>query len=217
MATTGLLGFNSTLQTNSTLLTGASSISKQGSPWYKLAPDAMATIGAAAGIYGGITSAYGAFASARSTKNTLEFQARMSEINARTAESQAQSILMQAERQIGQVTLRAGKVASSQKASQAARGIAMGEGNAAEEIATTHLMKEIDALTINANAVRAAGAARTQSVNYENQALLTSTSADTISPMMSAVPSLLNSASTVAGSWYSGSRSAKIAAALGIE
>lgn len=186
-------------------------------PWYKASPQDMATIGAVGSIYGGIVSAFGAYSSARSTKNTLEFQAKMSEINARQAENQAQSILYAGERQIGQITLRAGKVKSAQKASMAANGIDLGEGNAAEVVATTDLMKEIDSLTINANTVRQAWAARTQSVNYENQALLSRTSADTISPMMAAAPSMLNTATTVASSWYSNSRSAKLAAALGIE
>ena len=42
---------------------------------FSISPDNMATVGAVAGIFGGINSAYGAFASARSTKNQLEFQA----------------------------------------------------------------------------------------------------------------------------------------------
>jgi len=202
----------------STLLTSpAAAPVAPSSSMFSISPANMATVGAVAGIFGGINSAYGAFASARSTKNQLEFQARMSEINARMAESQAQSILLSGERQIGQLTLRAGKVASSQKASQAARGIAMGEGSAAEEIATTHLMKEIDSLTINANAVRQAWAARSQGVNYSNQAMMSEASASGISPVSSAGTSLVSSATTVASSWYNSSRSAKIAAALGIE
>lgn len=206
----------SKLGDNFTLLTGPSTVMPVSTTFKPSAAD-MATVGLVGGIFGGINSAYGAFASARSTKNQLEFQAKMSEINARQAEQQAQSIMYSAERQIGQVTLKAGKVKSSQKASMAANGIALGEGNAAETVATTDLMKEIDALTINANAVRAAAAARSQSVNYSNQALLSQTSSDTINPMSAGATSMINSATTVASSWYNSSRSAKIAAALGIE
>lgn len=204
------------LGSGSTLLTGPSATAPSSS-MFSMSAGNMATLGAVAGVFGGISSAYGAFASARSTKNQLEFQAKMSEINARQAEQQAQSIMYSAERQIGQVTLKAGKVKSSQKASMAANGIALGEGSAAETIATTDLMKEIDALTINANAVRAAAAARSQSVNYSNQALISDATAAGISPMTAGATSMLNSATTVASSWYSSSRSAKIAAALGIE
>lgn len=205
------------LGSGSTLLTGPSATPAPSSSMFNISAENMATVGLVGGIFGGISSAYGAFASARSTKNQLEFQAKMSEINARQAEQQAQSIMYSAERQIGQVTLKAGKVKSSQKASMAANGIALGEGNAAETVATTDLMKEIDALTINANAVRAAAAARSQSVNYSNQALLSQTSSDTINPMSAGATSMINSATTVASSWYNSSRSAKIAAALGIE
>lgn len=177
-------------------------------------PSSMATMGLVGGVFGAVQSAYGAFSTARATKQNLEFQSQMSEINARMAENQAQSIMLQGERAIGQVGLKAGKVKSSQKASQAARGIVIGEGSAAEEVATTELMAKIDSLTINANTVQAANAARTQSVNYANQSLLQGTSASSISPMSSAATSLVGSATTVANAWYTNTQQAKLAALL---
>lgn len=201
----------------STLLGGAPASAPATSSGFNISPQTMSTVGAIMGVAGGIQAGFGAYFSAKSTANNLEFQAKMSEINARAAEVQAQSIMDQGQKAIGQVTMKAGKVVSAQKVSQASRGIAMGEGSAAEEVATTELMKEIDKYTINANAVRAAEAARMQKVNYMNDSLLKNTTADTISPFSSAATSLMSSASTVASSWYNSSRSAKIAAALGIE
>lgn len=167
------------------------------------------------GIIGGIGSAYSAFAQARSMEQNLKFQADMAAINARMAEGTAQSILAQGEKAQGQVGLRAGKVTSAQKAGQGARGVAIGEGNAAEEVATTNLMKETDMLTINANAVRQAMAARTQAVNAQNESLMKGTTADGISPFSAAATSLVGSAATVANSWYSNSRMSRLAELLG--
>ncbi len=157
----------------------------------------------------------------QSQKLSYENKQFMSDLNARQMEQQAQTILLAGERQIGQVTLRAGKVKSATKASQAARGIALGVGSAAEEIATIDLMKETDALTINANAVRAAWAARIQGTNYSNEALMAGVSANNmgaaanqVNPFASAYTSLLGSASTAASSWYQNQRLNAIAARI---
>ena len=165
---------------------------------------------------GAVQSAVGAYYQASSAKYQLqsqqlgfEFNQKMADINARQMENQAQFYMLQGERQIGTLTMRAGKIRSAQKASQAARGISLGYGSTAEEIATTDLMKETDAITINVNATRAAGAARTQKVNFENQSLLSGVSASNtvamanlVNPWASAGTSMLQSASTVASTWY---------------
>ena len=96
----------------------------------------------------------------------------------------------------------AGKVKASQKVSQAARGVQIGVGSAAEEIATTDLMKEADMLTINANATRQAWAARMQATGYASESLMQGTSAESLSPASAAFSSLLTSAAAVAPQWY---------------
>lgn len=154
-------------------------------------------------IFGAINGMVGSYFGAKSQKSNLEFQADMAAINARMAETQAQSILRAGEKAQGQIGLRAGKVMGSQRASQAARGIVAGEGSAAEEIATTQLMKETDMLTINANAVQQAWAARMQGVNSSNQAPMANATASGISPFASAATSLISSGSQVAPQWYS--------------
>lgn len=165
---------------------------------------------------GAVQSAVGAYYQASSAKYQLQsqqlgfqFNQQMADINARQMENQAQWYMLQGERQIGTLTMRAGKIRSSQRASQAARGIVAGVGSAAEEIATTDLMKETDAITININATRAANAARTQKVNFENTSLMAGVSANNagsmanlVNPWSSAGASLMSSASSVAGTWY---------------
>ena len=163
---------------------------------------ALSIFGAVAGVLGAVNSAYGAYASARSTRQGLKYQAAMSALNAEQAEKTAQSVLRAGEQAQSQVAMRAGKVKAAQKVSQAARGVQIGVGSAAEEIATTDLMKEADMLTINANATRQAWAARMQAANYANESLMQGTSAESLSPASAAFSSLLTSASAVAPQWY---------------
>ena len=163
---------------------------------------ALSIFGSVAAVFGAINSAYGAYSSARSTKSSLEYQSAMSALNAEQAEKTAQSVLQAGEQAQSQVALRAGKVKASQKVSQAARGVQIGVGSAAEEIATTDLMKEADMLTINANATRQAWAARMQATGYASESLMQGTSAESLSPASAAFSSLLTSAAAVAPQWY---------------
>jgi hypothetical protein len=167
-------------------------------------------------IFGAITGAMGTMYSGQIAKMNMRGQAEIAEINARMAESQAQSLLEQGNREIGRMTMQAGKVKSAQKAAMAANGIDIGVGSAAETTATTDIVKELDALTINSNATRAAWAARTQSVAYSNQAIASRAGADAINPGIAAFGSLMNSAGSVASSWYRDRRSSQLAAALGL-
>lgn len=177
-------------------------------------------LGAVAGlvnsIIGGVTSVVGAYQYADRLKKNLEFQsvvsafnARISALNLDLSEKTAQQYLRAGEQAQMQVSLKAAKVKGAQKASQGARGVQIGVGSAAEEVATTDLMKEIDRNTINANTVREAWNQRlagvlgqTATVNYTNAAAMQSASAESISPWAAAGTSLLKSATTVAGQWY---------------
>jgi hypothetical protein len=180
------------------------------------------TVGPILAIAGMASSAIGAYYSAKTQQYqlnsqalTMDFQKSMSELNAKNAEFTAQTILESGQRQIGAATMRAGNIKGSAKASMAARGIQAGVGSAADVIATTDLIKEVDVNTINARSVQAAEAQRMQKVNLENQAMMSGVSADnarmgasTINPFMSTTGSLLGSASTVATAYYSDKRMA---------
>lgn len=153
-------------------------------------------------IGGGVTSAVGSYYGAQGQKVALKSQAAIADVNARIAELGAQSALNQGQQQVGALTLKAGQLKSSQRASMAANGIDLGVGNAAEVLASTDIMKEIDKNTVEANAVRNAWGYRTQAVNYQNEALMKRTAANGINPGMSAATSLLSSAGKVSDSWY---------------
>jgi len=182
-------------------------------------------------IGGAVTGAIGSYYAAQSQKaqldsqaSSMRFQSDISELNAAQAEFTAQQIMRAGNLKQGQISLRAGKIKSSQRASMAARGIDLGVGSAVETIATTDLMKEIDMLTVNADTVRSAESARQQRQNYLTASAMQDVSASnlagsasTISPFMAAGTSILGSAGSVANAWYQDRKLAAIASRLGIE
>lgn len=179
--------------------------------------DALGYAGIATGLIGAVSSVMGAYSAANSLKKNMEFQslisaanARISALNLDLSEKTAQQYLRAGEQAQMQVSLKAAKIKGAQKAGQGARGVQIGVGSAAEEVATTDLMKQIDRNTINANAVREAWNQRlagvmgqTQTVNYNIKSSIESVTAEGISPFAAAGTALMNSASSVASSWYS--------------
>jgi hypothetical protein len=154
------------------------------------------------GIGGALSSGIGSFYSAKTQKYQLQAQANMADTNARIAELGAQSALNQGQQEVGSLTLQAGKLKSTQRASMAANGIDLGVGNAAEVQASTDIMKEIDTNTVTANALRSAWGYRMQSTNFQNEALTARGASKSISPWMSGAGSLMTGAGQVAQNWY---------------
>ena len=126
----------------------------------------------------------------------------MSRINARIAELGARSAFERGQKEVASLTMQAGQLKARQRASMAANGIDLGEGNAAEIQASTDLMREIDKQTIEANAVRSAWGYRTEAANLQSSAMMKEGSAAGISPFAAGASSLLTSAGQVASSWY---------------
>lgn len=167
-------------------------------------------------VAGAVQSAVGSYYQAKSAQYqyksqalTMDFQKSMSEINSRQAEFMAQQIIDVGGKEISMLKMRAGKIKGASRASMAARGVALGVGSTAEVIATTDLVAEMDALTIYANAIKSSEAARTQSINYMNQAMMQGVSAEnlrntaaSVSPFSAAMTSLSQSANTLATSWF---------------
>jgi len=153
------------------------------------------------------------------------------DFNASIAELGAQSTLEAGQRQIAAQTLKAGQLKGAQRAALAANGVDLGEGSAAEVQVSSDMLKEIDTETLRVNATRTAWGYRAQGMeaqlqselqalntrtqakvqginmrtgaaSLETDALLKSASASGISPMAAGFSSLLDSAGSVADSWY---------------
>ena len=165
-------------------------------------PAQMAQASLMGSVAGGITSAFGAFSGAQAQKSGLKAQAAIADTNARITEMSAQSTLDAGNKEIGRYTLSAGKAKGAQRAAMAANGVDLGVGNAAETLASTEIIKEIDKNQIEANSIRSAWGLRTQATNYQNEALTKRAQAGSISPFTAGATSLLGSATSVASSWY---------------
>lgn len=190
---------------------------------------AMGIAGPVLSLVGMANSAIGAYYGAKSQQLQLqsqalsyEFQSQISGINARMIESQAQQIWRAGRMQEMQAGLKAGQRQGATRASLAARGIQAGVGTAAELVATTDLMKEIDLITINSNTVRAVEAERMRKVGVEASGLMQSlsaanlsASARTISPFSSVATSLLGGATNFASAWYQDRQLAALTARMG--
>lgn len=117
-----------------------------------------------------IGNAVTAFNTSRANKVVAQYQAQIQENNARMAELSALSALNQSQWKIASITMRAGKIKSSQKVAMAANGIKVGVGSSRELLATTDLMKRIDVNTEYANGYRAAWGYRTEAIQANMKA-----------------------------------------------
>jgi hypothetical protein len=175
----------------------------------------LQNVGVLSTILGGLNSAVGSYFAAQSQQYqyksqalSLGYQADMAAINARAAEYSAESSLEAGKSQIERLTLQEGQQKASSTAAMASRGIALGQGSAAEVTASQDVVKDIDMYTISANATREAALARTQATSYRNQSLMDRTgavnaklSADSVSPFSAVSTSLINTATSVANQW----------------
>lgn len=183
-----------------------------------VAAKSMQNTGLLLGIMGGINSAVGSYYAAQSQQYQLksqalnfQYQGVMARMNSQAAERDAQSILEASKTQIGQYTMQAGQAKAGAKTEMAGRGLVLGQGSAREVEASMDIVKDVNVLNMNANAVRAAAAQRTAAQTYRSQSLLDDVSAknatrgaDSMSPFAGAFTSLLSSGSQVGMQWLAG-------------
>jgi hypothetical protein len=169
-------------------------------------PAAASVVGS---IFGAVGSMAGSYYAAKSAKSNLKFQSKMAEINARIADMGSRNEILKGQRESGRLTSKAGQVKRAQRAQLAANGVDLGVGSAVELQASTDIVKEMDALTIQANALRAAWGFKQEGLNFQNAAAIGNANANSVSPAASAFGSLVTSAPRVAEAWYRYSQGAK--------
>ncbi len=151
---------------------------------------------------GAVSGAIGSYYGAKSQKSSLKFQADMAEFNARQAEKSAQSALVAGQRQEQGVRLRTAQVKSASRVAMAANGLDLSSDTAQNILNTTDYMGEVDALTVEQNALQSAWGYRMQGVGQEISAGIMRGTAAGISPGTAATTSLIQSGGQVASSWY---------------
>ena len=100
-------------------------------------------------------SVYGAWKGGKTLDYVMKKQAQIAENNRQMAQLSAESALAQGTAQIAQITYRAGQLKSKQRVGYAQSGVAIGDGSSAEVMASTDVMKELDAGTARMNALSA--------------------------------------------------------------
>lgn len=164
----------------------------------------MCTATSALALQGGgaATSAVGAYYGAQGQKAGFEGQAAIQEINARASDEAARGALLMGERASTAQKLRSARLKATQTTTLAANGVDLGEGSPLRTLTDTDALGQLDAITIEANAVRSAWGYKTEATNYRNDALMRGAAAGAISPETAFATSLLGSAGSVASSWY---------------
>ena len=153
---------------------------------------------------GGITSAVDTYNSYRMKGESLRGEAANLQSNAELAELAAQQAQYAGQAQIAQLTLRAGQLKAKQRTGFAAHGIANNVGSAAETLATTEAMKQVDKQTARMNALQQSWGYRRRANSLAAQAQGARIVADANDDAagFGAFGSLLGTASRVAGSYY---------------
>lgn len=100
----------------------------------------------------------------------LDAQAHIARNNALMAENQAIQARYAAEWQHRKVTAKYGELKSQQKTAQAANGVAIGVGSAAETAATTDIHKFIDARQVRLNGLMESFGYKAKAASYRNKA-----------------------------------------------
>lgn len=153
--------------------------------------------------FGAGYSAVGAYNKSKADKAAYEYQAKVQENNATLAGWQAEDAITRGQVSESNQRMKTAQLKSTQRASLAARGVALDEGSPLDILTTTDVMGERDALTVRDNAAREAWALREQGKGYTSNASLLSARADSENPLMAGAGTLLTGAGSVAKQWYS--------------
>lgn len=158
----------------------------------------------------------------RSAKVEADLQAALARINARLAESAAQGVLHSGARQEQAKRLETAAFKSRQRAGFAASGVDLTSESAVNVLTSTDLIGDVDANTINANAIRAAWGYRTEGTNSQvaglmadaNGQMLTANANSNAAAIESRQPSYVTSPVGSKPVWMGSSTGSQIGASL---
>lgn len=137
---------------------------------------------------GAASQTVGSFYAAKAQRDQMKLQADMADMQARQA-------LLAGEREQQRSRMTTANLKSRQTVAMAANGVALDSGTPNAVLTSTDVMGEIDARTIEQNAVM-------QAWGYRTEAAMDRARAKSINPALSAATTLLGSATQVASTWY---------------
>ncbi len=163
-------------------------------------------------------SLLGDAANAERTAIQSENQALVAENNATLADYDAASAIQEGAKSVQRSQLATADLKSRQRVALAANGVDITTGSANDVLTSTDVVGQIDANTIEDNALRSAWGYRTQAQSYRDSAATARADAEqyrqdasnirtgsrSIRPNAAAAVSLIGSAGQVASAWYAG-------------
>ena len=167
------------------------------SSWFT--PSTSLLLQAAAGGY----AATGAYNQAGTQAASLGYEASVASANATVATYQRTTAMQIGQQNLDAQNMKTAQVMGAQTATMAANGVVLsGGGTAADVLAGTRMVGNIDAMTIQDNTARQAWADQVQALSDTAEATADRSVQSSISPWASAAGSLLGTATSVASGWY---------------
>lgn len=161
----------------------------------------IARAGMGANIAGVGLSAIGSMNASRATRDAANYNAQVAENNAQLIEWRRQSVIERGQKAVAAQGLRTRRLAGSQRASLAARGIDLSSGGALDILTDTAYMGEIDANQLKDNAAMEAWALRQEGRDSIDRARMLRSRAAAESPVTAGFTTLLTGAGKVADKW----------------
>jgi hypothetical protein len=163
----------------------------------------FATAAIIAGVAGGATTAIGTLEGGAAAANAANYQATVAANNAIIAKQNADYAIQSGQQQASTQSMKGRAVAGKIKANQAASGVDVNTGSAADVQASQREVSKIDSDTVLNNAELKAYGYRSDATNFEAQKGLDQLQAEQapIGAAFSAAGGLLSSASSVGTRW----------------
>lgn len=171
-----------------------------------MTPKTIGAFGVGMTALGALQGAIADYYSAVNERGNLRRQASVSDQNAAYAEEAAQAAVKRGARSKQARQLATAQLKSTQRTTMAGNGIDLAGKSAQRILATTDLMGEVDALTIDQNTLEEKWSMKREATNFRNEARFARAGASGINPGGRAASSLLGSSGTVASRWYQWSK-----------
>jgi hypothetical protein len=134
-------------------------------------------------------------------KAQYKLQADAANTNAAYTKMKATHEILAGQFQEQQIMMKGDQVKGAQIAALGASGIEMGSGTALDQLASTDLLKHIDAVNTRQNAEKQAWASRIQAQNYEQEGAGAQWTADQINPDQAALWAFIGETGRGMQSW----------------
>lgn len=151
---------------------------------------------------GAALQAFGAYRNEEARSRSYQYSADVARRNAELERWRERETKRKGEQELFALGIKKGKLAATQRASLAARGLDIGEGSPLDLLTSTEYMYEVDKATAKTNTENEAWAHRLRASDYDTEAEFYDEAADESSPLAAAGGTLLSGATRVASSWY---------------